>query len=104
MGEDWPSWATQKIEIHTWDASWQQRATELIAALEPLLENWLEVPIEHVGSTAVPGLAAKPVIDLQARRLTGRQRAGRSCAHRSGMAPGTARARPATVAPPARVG
>lgn len=66
MGEDWPSWATQRIEIHTWDASWQQRATELIAALEPPLENWLEGPIEQVGSTAVPGLAAKPVIDLQA--------------------------------------
>lgn len=66
MGEDWPPWATQKVEIHAWDPSWQQRAAELIAALEPLLERWLAGRIEHVGSTAVPGLAAKPVIDLQA--------------------------------------
>lgn len=66
LGDDWPRWATQQVEIHTWDASWQQRADGLIAGLELLLANWLEGPIEHIGSTAVPGLAAKPVIDLQA--------------------------------------
>ncbi|TVP65343.1 MAG: GrpB family protein [Nitriliruptor sp.] len=64
--EDWPVWATQRVELHQWDATWQQRAAELIATLEPLLGRWLAGPIEHIGSTAVPGLAAKPVIDLQA--------------------------------------
>ena len=34
--------------------------------LAPVLEQWLVGPIEHVGSTAVPGLAAKPVIDIMA--------------------------------------
>lgn len=36
------------------------------------LEPWLDGPIEHVGSTAVPGLAAKPVVDIAApvRSLT----------------------------------
>ena len=34
--------------------------------LESVLERWLAGPIEHIGSTAVPGLIAKPVIDIMA--------------------------------------
>lgn len=34
--------------------------------LADLLAPWLAGEIEHVGSTAVPGLAAKPVIDIMA--------------------------------------
>jgi GrpB-like predicted nucleotidyltransferase (UPF0157 family)/GNAT superfamily N-acetyltransferase len=34
--------------------------------LAKMLEPWLVGRIEHVGSTAVPGLAAKPVIDIMA--------------------------------------
>ena len=33
-------------------------------ALERILKPWVVGPIEHVESTAVPGLAAKPVIDI----------------------------------------
>jgi GrpB-like predicted nucleotidyltransferase (UPF0157 family) len=36
------------------------------AALEQVLAPWLAGPIEHVGSTAVRGLTAKPVIDIMA--------------------------------------
>ena len=37
------------------------------ARLQELLAPWLaDAPIEHVGSTAVPGLAAKPIIDIMA--------------------------------------
>jgi GrpB-like predicted nucleotidyltransferase (UPF0157 family) len=49
-----------------WPAMFEQERAKLAAALGPLA-----VAIEHVGSTAVPGLAAKPIIDLLAgvRRL-----------------------------------
>jgi GrpB-like predicted nucleotidyltransferase (UPF0157 family) len=35
-------------------------------ALQRVLQPWLAGPIEHIGSTAVPGLRAKPVIDIMA--------------------------------------
>jgi GrpB-like predicted nucleotidyltransferase (UPF0157 family) len=45
------------------DPAWARAAATLIAQLHAALrEN--AVAIEHVGSTAVPGLAAKPIIDL----------------------------------------
>ena len=44
-----------------WSAMFEQERTRLHAALDPFVLN-----IEHIGSTAVPGLAAKPIIDLQA--------------------------------------
>src|SRR5262249_5932608 len=42
-----------------WPALFEQERANLAAALGALV-----VTIEHVGSTAVPGLAAKPIIDL----------------------------------------
>ena len=42
-----------------WPGTFQQLRDRLAATLGPLA-----VAIEHVGSTAVPGLAAKPIIDL----------------------------------------
>jgi GrpB-like predicted nucleotidyltransferase (UPF0157 family) len=53
------------IEIADYDAAWPRMAAEAIAELEDRLPGTFAV-IEHIGSTAVPGLAAKPVIDLMA--------------------------------------
>jgi GrpB-like predicted nucleotidyltransferase (UPF0157 family) len=37
-------------------------------ALVRTLAPWLAGPVEHIGSTAIPGLAAKPVVDIMAGR------------------------------------
>ncbi|MDP8928353.1 MAG: GrpB family protein [Actinomycetota bacterium] len=67
MGErSWPAWATQKVSISDWDPAWEQRAGELVPDLSQRLAQWLAESVEHVGSTAVQGLAAKPVVDLMA--------------------------------------
>jgi len=54
------------ILIMDYDPDWPARAAgiagELAAALPGVFTR-----IEHVGSTSVPGLAAKPIIDLMAR-------------------------------------
>jgi GrpB-like predicted nucleotidyltransferase (UPF0157 family) len=54
----------EPIEVVAYDESWVEHFAvaerELRVALAPFV-----VEIEHIGSTAVPGLAAKPVIDIQ---------------------------------------
>lgn len=63
---DWPAWATETVEVRPPDPAWQQGGERERQALEASLASWLVAPVEHVGSTAVPGLAAKPILDLQA--------------------------------------
>jgi GrpB-like predicted nucleotidyltransferase (UPF0157 family) len=53
------------IEIRDYDPGWCDLAQCAVAELIEALPGRLTV-VEHVGSTAVPGLAAKPVIDLMA--------------------------------------
>lgn len=43
-----------------WPAQFERERT----ALEMAIGKWVEGDIHHVGSTAVPGLAAKPIIDI----------------------------------------
>jgi GrpB-like predicted nucleotidyltransferase (UPF0157 family) len=54
------------ILVVPYDAAWPRLFEEERVVLENLLTQWLVGSIEHVGSTAVPGLAAKPVIDIMA--------------------------------------
>jgi GrpB-like predicted nucleotidyltransferase (UPF0157 family) len=54
------------VVIERYDPEWPARYQAEKRALAPVLAPWLVGPIEHIGSTAVPGLAAKPVIDIMA--------------------------------------
>jgi GrpB-like predicted nucleotidyltransferase (UPF0157 family) len=58
--------ADQHVELAKPDHAWAERFAEQQAAVEGLLRPWLTGPVEHIGSTAVPGLRAKPVIDMLA--------------------------------------
>ena len=57
--------ASMTIEVVDYDEAWPSRAAVACAELRGSLLQ-LFTAIEHIGSTAVPGLAAKPVIDLMA--------------------------------------
>ena len=54
----------QAVEIADYDPGWPEAFVRERLLLESLLEPWLVGGCEHIGSTAVPGLAAKPVIDV----------------------------------------
>lgn len=51
------------LRVSEHDANWSLRAQELVALVRTALREPL-VDIQHVGSTAVPGLPAKPIIDI----------------------------------------
>jgi GrpB-like predicted nucleotidyltransferase (UPF0157 family) len=54
------------VTVVPYDPDWPRQFEAERARLEALLAPWLEGGIHHVGSTAVPGLAAKPVLDMLA--------------------------------------
>jgi len=52
-----------RIVVVEYDPRWVQLFEQLRDFVLPVLSD-LEVRIEHVGSTSVPGLAAKPIVDI----------------------------------------
>lgn len=52
------------VEITEYDPAWLQRFASERTLLERVVAPWLEGGVHHVGSTAVPGLAAKPIVDI----------------------------------------
>jgi GrpB-like predicted nucleotidyltransferase (UPF0157 family) len=53
------------IELAKSNPAWPKMAKNEIEALYKLLPSDKIIDIQHVGSTAIPGLSAKPVIDIQ---------------------------------------
>lgn len=51
------------FEIVEYDATWPATYASVAAQITETL-GWRALQVEHVGSTAVPGLPAKPVIDV----------------------------------------
>ncbi len=54
-----------KPVVVTYRRDWPERAARLIAKLDDAIGVFVH-RIEHIGSTAIPGMAAKDVLDLQA--------------------------------------
>jgi GrpB-like predicted nucleotidyltransferase (UPF0157 family) len=56
--------SAEPVVIVDHDAHWCVAFDSAAADLRDALRAWV-VEIEHIGSTAVVGLAAKPIIDIQ---------------------------------------
>lgn len=54
---------TKKVIVLPYDASWKTAFEDIRRELEAALGD-LAISIEHVGSTSVEGLSAKPIIDI----------------------------------------
>lgn len=53
----------QQIRVVDYDSQWPRQFAALRTRLEAAVGAWA-LSIEHVGSTSVPGLAAKPILDI----------------------------------------
>jgi GrpB-like predicted nucleotidyltransferase (UPF0157 family) len=54
----------EPIRLSAYDPAWPERFEEERVALTEAIGEWIVGGIHHVGSTAVPGLEAKPIIDI----------------------------------------
>jgi GrpB-like predicted nucleotidyltransferase (UPF0157 family) len=57
--------ATPNVVVDAYDREWPQRAAALIDSVLAAAGGTVR-RVEHIGSTSIPGMAAKNVIDLQA--------------------------------------
>jgi GrpB-like predicted nucleotidyltransferase (UPF0157 family) len=58
--------ADEPIRLSPYDPGWPALFERERAALDSTIGEWVIGGIHHVGSTAVPGLEAKPVVDILA--------------------------------------
>lgn len=65
MAENERQFATKEVVIVPYDPQWETEFEKLKAMIQSYIGEYLE-KTEHVGSTSIPGLAAKPIIDLDA--------------------------------------
>jgi GrpB-like predicted nucleotidyltransferase (UPF0157 family) len=56
----------EPISLVPYDPTWSRKFVEERERLIQVLSPWLAGPVEHIGSTAVPDLIAKPIIDIMA--------------------------------------
>lgn len=52
------------IEVVAWSPRWSVDFESVASDLRTALATVVEARVEHVGSTSVPGLAAKPILDV----------------------------------------
>ena len=59
-----PGWRDAPVQVVDYDPTWPAQFAAEAEALRAVIGPWATGGIHHVGSTAVPGLAAKPIIDI----------------------------------------
>jgi GrpB-like predicted nucleotidyltransferase (UPF0157 family) len=85
--ETWPRWATEPVALVASDPSWGHVGAALAAEVGVALAPVGVQRVHHVGSTAVPGLGAKPIVDLLAE--VGRSEVDRDGSGLDGVADGS---------------
>ena len=54
---------TQNVVVEKWNQKWKEEFEKIVESLgKEIIQNVIK--IEHVGSTSVKGMSAKPIIDL----------------------------------------
>ncbi|MFL5605546.1 MAG: GrpB family protein [Gemmatimonadaceae bacterium] len=77
--------ASGSVRVVPYDPAWPDLYEAEVARLQPiLLSHGVALRLEHTGSTAVPGLAAKPVLDILAGRHGDDERAAAIAALQAG--------------------
>jgi GrpB-like predicted nucleotidyltransferase (UPF0157 family) len=61
-----PPVAAELVVVVPYDPEWPRHFETERALLEPVLVPWLKDGIHHIGATSIPGLVAKPIIDMMA--------------------------------------
>jgi GrpB-like predicted nucleotidyltransferase (UPF0157 family) len=54
----------EPVRLAPYDPVWPESFERERAALDDAIGDWAVGGIHHIGSTAVPGLAAKPIVDI----------------------------------------
>lgn len=63
---NWPKWAVESIEIESPNPYWIDAGTAEARGLLRLLGPYGVKGVEHIGSTSIRNLPAKPILDLMA--------------------------------------
>jgi len=63
-GRRWSNAAADRLELSEPDIRWPVHFAREAKRIRAVLEDDLDPTIEHVGSTAIAGIAAKPIIDI----------------------------------------
>lgn len=62
--DDPETWRNEPVRLAQHDPAWATRFREEADLLQATIGAWITGGIHHIGSTAVPGLDAKPIIDI----------------------------------------
>jgi GrpB-like predicted nucleotidyltransferase (UPF0157 family) len=63
-GQRWSNADADAVQLCDYDPQWPMRYEAEARQIRSALGTMLDFALEHFGSTAIPGLAAKPIIDI----------------------------------------